>query len=83
MAFTPRSKLLGATVAAVVVVGGLSYANYTNTKEIAKLESNPVVVTHTVVVTPTVAPTATPAASLKVRIFTPAKATNTVTKGVK
>ena len=76
---TPRAKILGVTVLGLVVVGGLSYANYTNTKEIAKLESNPVVITHTIVVTPTVAPTATPSA---VRIFTPAKAVNTVTKGV-
>lgn len=75
--FTNRAKVLGVSVVSLVVVGSLAYGQYQNTKEIANIEANPVVVTKTVVVTPTVAPTATPSAALK-RIYTPAKATNTV-----
>ena len=73
--FTNKAKALGATIVGVVVVGALSYGQYQNTKQIAKIEANPVVVTKTVVVTPTVAPTATPSASLRTtRIYTPASA---------
>lgn len=81
MAFTPRSKILGATLAAVVVVGGLSYANYQNTKQIANLTAHqiPVVVTKVVEVTPTTVPTATPAGSLK---FVPRASSVSATKGV-
>ncbi len=76
--FTPRAKILGATVAAVVVVGGLSYAQLQTQEQVAKLtaDQTPVVITKTIVVTPTVEPTATPAGVLK---FTPVKS---VTKGV-
>jgi len=87
--FTNRAKALGVTVLAVVVVGGLSYANYTNSKEIAKLESIPVVITKTVIVTPTVnpgqpdfsiTPTAGQAGALK---FVPRASSAAATKGVK
>ena len=78
--FTNRAKALGVTVLAVVVVGGLSYANYTNSKEIAKLESIPVVITKTVIVTPTIEPTATQAGALK---FVPRASSAAATKGVK
>lgn len=79
--FTNRAKTLGVTLVALVVVGGLSYGQYVTTKQVANLTANqmPVIVTKTVVVTPTNVPTATPAGT---RIFTPAKAVNTVTKGV-
>lgn len=60
--FTNRAKALGATILGVVVVGALSYGQYQNTKEIANIKANPVVVTKTVVVTPT----ATPSAALNV-----------------
>ena len=76
---TNRAKLLFGTILAVVVVGGLSYTNYQNTKEIAKLESQPVPTQIVKIVTPTLAPTATPAATFKTRISTPA----VVTRGVK
>lgn len=79
--FTNRAKLLGGTIVAVIVVGSLAYGQYQNTKEIAKLDSNPVVVTKTVVVSPTVVPTATPSAGLK---YTPVRASSAAaTKGVK
>lgn len=91
--FTPRAKLLGATIAFVVAVGGLSYAQYTTDKQVAKLSNpTPVVEKVTIVVTPTSVPTATPAAELKitsVKVVTPAtkigkpvSVTNVPTKGV-
>ncbi|MDE2031388.1 MAG: hypothetical protein KGI58_03985 [Patescibacteria group bacterium] len=78
--FTQRSKILGATLLGVVVVGALSYGQYQNTKEIANIKASPVVVTKTVVVTPTVEPTATPAASLK---FVPRASSASASKVVK
>ena len=78
--FTNRAKILFGTLIAVIAVGGLSYGNVKNAQEIVKLENNPMVITKTVIVTPTLEPTATPSA---VKIFTPAKAVNPATKGVK
>lgn len=76
---TNRAKVLIGTIGAVVIVGGLSYPTYLNTKAIVALQNEKaIVVTKTVVVTPTSEPTATPSA---IRIYTPAKASY-VTKGV-
>ncbi len=74
--FTNRAKILGATVIAVIAVGGLGYAQYQTDKQVAKLTEQPPVV-QTVIVTPTIEPTATPSATFKTRISTPAS----VTKG--
>ena len=77
--FTPRAKILGATIVFIAAIGGLSYAQYTTDKQVVKLSNpTPVVEKVTVVVTPTSVPTATPEASLKVtnvKIGTPVSAT--------
>ena len=79
--FTNRAKVLGATVIAVIIVGGLSYVQYGQEKQIQSLRpAAPVMVTKIVEVTPTNAPTATPAAGLR---YTPVVKTATpVVKGV-
>lgn len=81
MMLTNRAKILFGTIGVVVVIGALGAGQYENTTQIVKLENQkPITVTKTIIVTPTIEPTATPSA---VRIFTPAKAVNSVTKGAK
>jgi len=85
--FTNRAKILLGTIIAVIVVGGLSYSQYTTDKQVAILTAHqePVVVTKTVIVTPTSVPTATPAATVKktVTIIPTRTSSASVTKGVK
>lgn len=80
MMMTERGKILVATVLAIAVVGGLSYVQYGQEKQIESLkQSAPITVTKIVEVTPTSIPTATPAATLK---YTPViKTVTPVVKG--
>lgn len=64
--FTQRAKVLAGIVVFVLAVGGLSYVQEVQQKEIVSLKQPvPITLTKTIVVTPTNVPTATPAAGLK------------------
>lgn len=84
---TDRAYLLFGIIIFIVAIGGLSYAQYTQQKEINSLiQPAPITVIKRTVITPTTIPTASPTATLKyvpvTRVGTAAKATNIPTKGV-